>query len=132
MAKKKVAINSMTLSISDKSDSSIIGTITKTGTASSSFKINSTGVCKDNFGVMVSGVTAPGAGATIPSAAPANGQISASTSVLKENNTAVLRENDKTSTLTATPQIPGTPVVNYPVTFKIEITSAGQSDMESE
>lgn len=78
-------------------------------------------------------VTVPDKGATIPSA-PITGTWIASSTKTKEKfvNEFVCREGDESAPITATPQIPGSPPVNYPVTFTLKIQSAGQIKVSTE
>jgi len=85
----------------------------------------------DGLQVQVSGVTAPGAGATIPDPAVYFGNFQATCQKVKHLSELVLRVDDETNQITATPQIPGTPPTPYPTTFTIEITNAGQDKVKA-
>lgn len=117
-----IAVEGMTLVIDDPT---VSGVITITGSAS--LKVKASGsVYKNGLGITVSGITAPSAGATIPDPAPKNASLNSSATKTKADSTFVLLEGDETDTIHATPQIPGSPPINYPVTFKVKIETAGQ------
>jgi len=109
------------------SDPTVQATVTLTGVPSLKCKAGGKGMCKDGFGAIISAVQVPSAGATIPDPAPYNVSFSATATKVKADGTLVLLKGDKTGNITATPQIPGSPPVPYPVTFGLEITDAGQS-----
>ncbi len=75
---------------------------------------------------MVNAITVPSAGATIPDPATYAVPLNASTTKVEAENKNPLRLGDLSDTINAIPKIPGTPPVDYPVSFKMEITDAGQ------
>jgi hypothetical protein len=127
---KNVAVNGFSYSISD---STVVCTIVLTGVSSTYSFVDNNGICLDGFSLTVTAITVPSKGATISDPGPYNASFSSSSSNTTDNNTKVLLVNDKTGTITATPQIPsgGTPVP-YPVTFYISISNAGQSTTSSD
>lgn len=108
------------------------GNVTDTGTPSSKVKAAGKGVLKDGYGLSVSNITDPGAGASIPDPGPYNVSFSATAMKVKAENTLVLRKDDETGVINATPQIPGTPNVPFPVAFKFVITDAGQVKVKAQ
>lgn len=110
------------------------GTVVDTGTPSLKVKApaGGAGVIKDGYGITVTAITDPGAGATIPDPGPYNVSYSAQALKVKADGTLVLRLDDETGTVNATPQIPGSPPTPFPVAFKYKITSAGQIKVTAE
>ncbi len=104
----------------------VVATIIPTGTPS--LKCQASGyICKDGFGVSVAAITAPTAGATIPDPGPYDETITSSATKVKADGDLVLLEGDETGTINATPKIPSSPnPIDFPVSFKIYISSAGQ------
>lgn len=103
------------------------GTVVDTGTPSVKVKAGGQGAIKHGYGLSVSAITDPGAGATIPDPGPYSTTFSATATKVKADGTLVLRADDETGVISATPQIPGSPPVPFPVQFKYKISSAGQS-----
>jgi hypothetical protein len=90
----------------------------------------------DGDQISVSAITAIGPGgipiASIPDPGPYTSNLNSSTSVTLAESTEVLRQDDLSDTINATPQIPATPdPIDYPVSFKCKITNAGQSKVLS-
>lgn len=104
----------------------VVATITQTGTPSVKTKLSNKGAIEDGYGLSVSAITAPGAGATIPDAGPYSVVINATAIKVKSSNKLACRKGDKSDIINATPQIPGVPPTPYPVSFQVEITDAGQ------
>ena len=50
---------------------------------------------------------------------------------LKTENSFVLRVNDKTNSVIATPQVPGNPPIDSPVEISVEIIDSGQTKLLS-
>ena len=127
-----IVVDGFSYAITDKSESTITATITLTGIPSIKNKVNGNGFCYDGFSVSVTNITAPGAGATTPDPGPYTANFIAT--ALKVNGLDVnkfpLRVDDKTGIISATPVIPGGPTP-FPVTFKIQITDAGQTTVQA-
>jgi hypothetical protein len=128
MSLKFVAVTGFAYEISD---STVQATVTITGTPSAKCKAGGQGICKDEFSATVSAITVPSEGATIPDPGPYNVTFSATAEKVKADGSFVLRVGDETGDISATPQIPGTPPVSYPVTFNLKITDAGQDKVRS-
>jgi len=123
-----IAIDSMTLIFSDPN---IQGTIIKIGPASTKCKHQGTGYVLDGYEVSVSAITYPTAGATIPDAGPYSANFSSSAQKSKGENELVCLQGDETGTINATPQIPGTPPLDYPISFTVQIQNSGQTKEKS-
>jgi len=128
MALKNIAVEGMAITISNPN---VVATVAITGSASLKVKAG-TGVYKDGLGVSVSAITVPSSGATIPDPGPYNVSFSATATKVKADGELVLRVDDETGTINATPQIPGTPPVPFPVSFNISITDAGQNKAKAQ
>jgi hypothetical protein len=121
---KLIAVQGATL---QQNDPLIVCTIAPAGVPSIKCKAEGKGMLKDGFQVIVSVITCPSAGATIPDPAPYPAAFETTATKVKADGTLVLLEGDLTATISANPQIPGSPPVPYPVSFKIEIKQAGQT-----
>jgi hypothetical protein len=126
-----IAVSGFSYSISDMSTPGIAGVIALTGIPSLKSFVNGKGVCKHNFSLTVSAVTCNVAGATTPDPVVHTATFQATAIKCKADGSLVLRINDKTAIISASPSIPGSPPVPYPVTFKIQITNAGQIKVQS-
>jgi hypothetical protein len=119
-----IAVQGMTLVTNPPTVTAVItplpGVITKVKTEAKLVGI-------DGDQVTVSAITVPSAGATIPDPSPYTVALQSSASKVKAEGTHVLLEGDESETINATPQIPGTPPTNYPVSFTIKISVAGQT-----
>ena len=123
MALKEVANQSMVLF---PDDPLVVCTIVITGSASTKVKAGGVGVYQDGLQISVSAITYPSAGATIPDPGPYVVAMNAEAQKVKAENKLVLRIEDLSDTISATPQIPGSPPTDYPISFKAEIITAGQ------
>jgi len=119
---KLIAVNGFSYSISDPS---VSASVSLTGSPSTKCKAGGQGICKHGFGVTVSAITKPPA--TIPDPGPYNVTFSATALKVKADGSLVLRVDDITGDITATPQVPGSPPTPQPVTFHLTITAAGQT-----
>lgn len=119
-----IAVNGCTF-IPD--DPLVVCTITPTGTPSIKSKCEGNGILKDGYTVSVTAITYPSAGATIPDPGPYIVGFSTGATKVKADGTLVLLQDDLTTTINATPQIPGSPPTPYPISFKIKISVAGQT-----
>lgn len=120
---KLIAVDGFTYSISNPV---VQATVVLTGVPSLTCKAGGKGICKDGFSAIVSAIMVPSVGATIPDPGPYNVSFSSSAQKVKADGTLVLLQGDKTGTVNATPQIPGTPPAPFPVSFDLSITIAGQ------
>lgn len=127
-----VAIEGMTLEIVNGSPTPVEGTVSITGIPSNINKHQDKGVYLDGLGIQVVNISSPSAGATIVDPGAVAGNISASITKVKEQGTLLLVEGDQTAVLNATPKIPGSPPSDYPVTFQVRITDAGQNKVEAQ
>lgn len=112
-------------------DPLVVCTIAPVGVPSITCKAENKGMLKDGYNVVVSAITYPSAGATIPDPAPYPVAFETSATKVKADGTLVLLEGDLTPTINATPQIPGSPPTPNPVSFKIEINVAGQTTVKA-
>lgn len=108
------------------------GTVVDTGVPSAKVKApaGGNGIIKHGYGITVSAITDPGAGATIPDPVPYNVSYSAQAVKVKADGSLVLRLDDETGVINAIPIIP--PSTPFPVSFKYKITSAGQTKVKAE
>lgn len=108
-------------------DPLVVCTITPVGIPSITCKAEGKGMLKDGYNITVSAITYPSAGATIPDPAVYPAAFITGATKVKADDTLVLLEGDTTATISAAPLIPASPSPTpYPITFKIEITVAGQ------
>ncbi len=120
---KNIANESMILQVDNLI---VVATISITGSSSTKVKAIS-GVYQDGLAISVTNITAPSAGATIPDPGPYNENIASSATKVKAETKLVLLEGDTSGTINATPKIPSSPnPIDFPVSFKVEISSAGQ------
>jgi hypothetical protein len=129
---KKIAVQGFSYSISNGSVPGIQATVLMTGTPSAKgLKPGGPGICKDGYTFTVTNVLVPTSGATIPDPGPYNKAFNATAQKARCENKFVLREDDISDTISATPQIPGSPNVSFPVSFCLKIVSAGQNSVSS-
>ena len=131
MAKKYFVIDGFSYSLSN---TLVSCTVTFTGTPSNKIKANGTFVCLDEYSASITNITVPSTGATTPDPGPYTVNFSATSTKNKDlnQNKFILRVDDKTNLITATPYIPGSPSTPYPVTFYLYISNAGQSKVLGE
>lgn len=131
---KLIAVQGMTLILSDKSDPTISAVIAPTGIPDLKAKIGGLGICKNGFSLTVSGIVT--ATATIPDPVTYTANLQATAIKSGINGTKVLRVDDKTLIISAVPQIPPVPPnpspTPYPVTFTVKISVAGQIKAETD
>ncbi len=87
---------------------------------------------RDGDQITVTAITVPAVGATIPDPGPYTVPLNAIATKTKAEGIEVLRLDDQSDTINATPQIPGTPPVNYPVSFKCIISVADQTKAKAQ
>ncbi len=122
---KKITVDGFT---HEFSNALVNATVVLTGVPSVKYKVQTKGICKHQFSATVSAITVPSVGATIPDPGPYTVQFSSTSNKVRDFNDHkfVLLEGDVTGDINATPQIPGSPPVAYPVTFHLRISNAGQ------
>jgi hypothetical protein len=84
----------------------------------------------DGDTIQVSGITA--GPATIPDPGPYEVAIPATAKEMGSEGSKVLREGDLSEVINATPQTPGSPPVDTPVSFQCVIQVAGQQKVRAE
>lgn len=89
-------------------------------------------VHRDGDQITVSAITVPAAGATIPDPGPYNVAMEATATKVISEGTVVLREGDQSEIINATPQIPGSPPTDYPVSFNCVVSVAGQTKVSAQ
>ena len=89
-------------------------------------------VHRDGDRIIVTNVAVPGAGATTVDPGPFEVAMEATVEKVPAEGEQVLVVGDQSETISATPSIPGPPVVPYPVTFKYVITDPGQTVFEAQ
>lgn len=89
-------------------------------------------VHRDGDQITVTAITVPAAGATIADPGPYNVAMVSTAAKVKAEGTEVLRQGDQSETISATPQIPGSPPTDYPVTFKCIVSNAGQTKVKAQ
>lgn len=112
-------------------DPLVVCTIAPSGVPSITCKAENKGMLKDAYQVLVSAITYPSAGATIPDPGPYPAAFTAGATKVKADGTLVLLQDDLTGTINATPQIPGSPPTPNPISFKIKISVAGQTTVKA-
>ena len=130
MALKLIAVEGMTIQFSDPT---IVATVVITGSASIKSKAEGFGVYKDGLSISVSNITSPSNGATIPDPGPYTENFSATALKTKADGELVLRVDDETGTINATPKIPSTPTpIDFPVSFEVQVSAAGQTKAKAQ
>jgi len=124
---KAIAVDGATFM---QNDPLVVCTIAPVGVPSIKCKAETKGILKDGYNIIVSAITVPSAGASIPDPASYPVAFSTTATKVKADGTLVLLEGDLTPTINAVPQIPGSPPTPYPVAFKIEIKVAGQTKVK--
>ena len=135
MTLKNIAIAGMTVEVDPTTvvpPGTVVATIVvapPTGT-----KVTAGGglVHRDGDKITVSAITVTEPGATIPDPGPYDVAFSSTAAAVKAEGIEVLLEGDQTATINATPQIPGTPPTNYPVSFKCKVSAAGQDKVKAD
>ena len=121
MSLKNIAVEGMTV-LADLPVVAVVTPDPATGTKTSATAL----VYRDGDTIQVSNITDPTAGATIPDPAIYEAKMISSATRVKSESVLVLLDGDESETIDATPQIPGSPPVDYPVSFKCTITVPGQ------
>ncbi len=82
--------------------------------------------------ITVTAITVPAAGATTPDPGPYTVPLNATVTKVFAEGVKTLVLGDLSNTINATPKIPGAPPVDYPVSFKCVISSAGQAKVSAQ
>lgn len=82
---------------------------------------------RDGDQITVTAITVPSAGATIADPGPYTVPLNATAVKSKAQGLVVLRTGDVSDVIEATPQIPGSPPSEYPVSFRCIISNANQT-----
>ena len=82
--------------------------------------------------ITVTNISVPAAGATTVDPGPYVVKMVSSAQYVKAENKFVLLDGDQSETISATPKIPGTPPVDYPVSFKCVVTDANQAKVKAQ
>lgn len=128
--KKLIAVDGFSIQISNPLANA---SVTLTGVPSLKSSAGGKKICKDGFSIVVSAITVPSAGATIPDPGPYNESFSATATKNLADGEYVLRVDDETGTISATPKIPSpSGPVDFPVSFKYVIINAGQTKVSGE
>jgi hypothetical protein len=122
-----IAIESMTLV---SSDPTVVCSISLLPTAQNKAKILSAKIHVDGDQITVSAITLPGVKATIPDPGPYTVSLNATAAKVKAGGTLVLRQNDESDTINATPQVPGSPPVEVACSCNCKIANAGQNKVK--
>lgn len=128
MSLKLIAVQGMTLVTNPSTVTATIAAAPPTGTKCSASAL----VHRDGDKITVSAITVPTAGATTPDPGPYTVAIVATAEKTKAEGLLVARQDDETEEINATPKIPGSPPVDYPVTFTIKISAAGQTKAKAQ
>jgi len=134
MSLELVAVQGMTVIVDPSTPSppgAVIATIAPLPPTGTKCKAG-TLVYRDGDEINVSAITVPSAGATIPDPGPYKVKINASATKTKAEGIEVLVLGDLSDVINATPQIPGSPPVAYPVSFKCTISDAGQTKAKAQ
>jgi hypothetical protein len=135
MALKEIAVQGMTVIVDPSSPvppGAVVASIVVAAPTETKVKAESKLVHRDGDQITVTAITVPSAGATTPDPGPYNVALNATATKTKAGNIEVLRVDDISDTINATPQIPGTPPVSYPVAFNCKISVAGQTKAKAQ
>ena len=136
MTLKKVAVQGMTVTIDATTETppgaSVAGAIAVAPPTGTKAKAEAKLIHRDGDQITVSGITAPGGGAITPDPGSYTVPLNATATKTKAEGTEVLRVDDQSDTINAVPVIPGSPPVNYPVSFKCVISDPGQAKVKAQ
>jgi hypothetical protein len=138
MALKEIAVAGMTVTVDQTTATppapppAIAATIVVAPPTGTKVKAEAKLVHRDGDEITVSAITAPGAGATIADPGPYTVPMNATATKTKAEGVEVLRLDDLSDTINATPKVPGSPPVDYPVSFKCKVTVAGQTKAKAQ
>lgn len=121
MARELIATGDFTQAIVEPG---ISADVVKTGVPSIKVKVGGSGVVNHGFSIVVTNIKT--VAASIPDPGPYTVSYQATATKVKADDNLVLRERDETEVINAMPHIPGMPPVPMPVSFKYQITAAGQ------
>ena len=135
MALQFIAVQGMTVMVDPTTPvppGAVVATIVVLPPTGTKVKAGSALVHRDGDQITVSVITVPSVGATIPDPGPYTVALEKTTTKTNAEGIAVLVVNDQSATINATPQIPGSPPVDYPVSFKCKISNAGQIKVKAQ
>jgi len=132
MALKLIAVQGMTV-VTDPTTTipplfpNVVATIVVAPPTGVKVKAEAKLVHRDGDQITVSAITVPAAGATTPDPGPYTVKLEATAVKDKAEGVEVLRQDDQSEVISATPKIPTTPTpTEYPVSFRCKISVAGQ------
>jgi hypothetical protein len=135
MALKLIAVQGMTVIVDAATvtpPGTVVATIVAGPPGSTKVKAEAKLAYLDGDSITVTAITVPGAGATTPDPGPYNVAMSSSATKVKAEGTLVLLEGDQSATINAVPKIPGSPPIDYPVSFKCKVSVAGQAKAKAQ
>lgn len=119
-----MAVKGMTVTLDPPT---VLATVTEVGPASQLVEDvgSGQGVAFDGYEFILSNITNPPA--TIPDPGPYSVTLEATAENVDDGaGVAVCRVDDESTTVTATPKVPGNPPTDSPVQVKLIVTAAGQ------
>ena len=135
MALDDVAVQGMTVIVDPSSPSptgAVVASISVLPPTGTKAKAVSALIHRDGDQISVSGITVPSAGATTADPGPYVVNLNATATKTTAEGVEVLRTNDLSDVINATPVIPGSPPVNWPVSFKCKISVPGQTKVKAQ
>lgn len=136
MSLELVAVQGMTVVVDQTTvnppGSAVVATIVVNPPSSTKCRGESKLMHRDGDTITVSAITVPTANATIADPGPYTVGMNAAAQYVKAEGALVLREGDLSDTINATPQIPGSPPTDYPVSFKCIVQVAGQTKVKAQ
>ena len=136
MTLKNVAVQGMTVIVDQSTvippGFPVVATIVVVPPTGTKVKATSKLVHRDGDEITVTAITVPSAGATIPDPGPHTVELENTATKTKAEGIEVLVLGDHSETVSATPKIPGSPPVDYPVSFKCIISDAGQTKAKAQ
>lgn len=136
MSLELIAVQGMTVIVDQTTVNppgfAVVATIVVNPPSSTKCKGEGKPMHRDGDTITVSAITVPTAGATIPDPGPYSPAMNAAAQYVKAEGTLVLREGDLSDTINATPQIPGSPPTDYPVSFKCIVQAANQTKVKAQ
>ena len=134
MTLELIAVAGMTVEIDQAPGGELAAVIVVSPPTAQKVKCEGALVHRDDDKITVSGITAPGAvpPATIADSATYIVDMTASAEKVTAEGALVLREGDKSLTINATPEVPGSPPVKYPVSFQCIVTDPNQTTVKAQ
>lgn len=135
MPLKEIAVQGMTVIVDPTSPAppgAVVATIIVNPPTGTKVLAESKLVHRDGDTISVSAITVPSAGATTPDPGPYVVPMNATATKTLAESIEVLRVDDISDTINAVPVIPGSPPVNYPVSFNCIVSVAGQTKVKAQ